>query len=140
MLCKVLPVDFNKSLCTIQIHKCFYTPNESYRFSEAVVQRCSVKKMFFKISQNSQENACARVFLLIKWQAQAFIKKETLAQVFSCEFCEILKNTFFIEHLWTTASDFRPAIARGNAADIANGCQMINQSHLEKYLEIEMNI
>ena len=25
-------------------------------------------------------------------------KKKTLAQVFSCEFCEIFKNTFFIEH------------------------------------------
>ena len=25
-------------------------------------------------------------------------------QVFSCEFCEISKNTFFTEHLWTTAS------------------------------------
>ena len=24
-----------------------------------------------------------------------FIKKETLVQVFSCEFCEISKNTFF---------------------------------------------
>ena len=33
-----------------------------------------------------------------------FIKKETLAQVFSCEFREISKNTFFIEHLWATAS------------------------------------
>ena len=32
-----------------------------------------------------------------------FIKKETLAQVFSCEFCEISKNTFFTEHVWTTA-------------------------------------
>ena len=31
-----------------------------------------------------------------------FIKKETLAQVFSYEFCEISKNTFFTEHLWTT--------------------------------------
>ena len=29
-----------------------------------------------------------------------FIKKETLAQVFSCEFCEISKNIFLIEHLW----------------------------------------
>ena len=28
-----------------------------------------------------------------------FIKKETLAQVLSCEFCEISKNTFFLEHL-----------------------------------------
>ena len=33
-----------------------------------------------------------------------FIKKETLAQVFSCEFSEISKNTFFTEHLWTTVS------------------------------------
>ena len=28
-----------------------------------------------------------------------FIKKEALTQVFSCEFCEISKNTFFTEHL-----------------------------------------
>ena len=31
-------------------------------------------------------------------------KKKTLTRVFSCEFCEILNNTFFTEHLWTTAS------------------------------------
>ena len=30
-----------------------------------------------------------------------FIKKETLAQVFSCEFCEISKNIFFTELLPT---------------------------------------
>ena len=29
-----------------------------------------------------------------------FIKKETLGQVFSCEFCEISRNIFFTEHLW----------------------------------------
>ena len=27
---------------------------------EAVAQRCSVKKMFLEISQNSQENTCAK--------------------------------------------------------------------------------
>ena len=32
------------------------------------------------------------------------IKKETPAQVFSREFFEISKSTFFTEHLWTTAS------------------------------------
>ena len=26
--------------------------------------------------------------------------KETSTQVFSCEYCEILKTVFFIEHLW----------------------------------------
>ena len=28
-----------------------------------------------------------------------FIKKETQSQVLFCEFCEIVKNTFFIENL-----------------------------------------
>ena len=37
--------------------------------SEAVAQRCSVKKAFFKISQNSQENSCARVSFSITLQA-----------------------------------------------------------------------
>ena len=39
------------------------------RKSEAVAQRCSVKKVFLEISQNSQENTCARVSFLIKLQA-----------------------------------------------------------------------
>ena len=30
--------------------------------SEAVIQRCSINKMFLELSQNSQENKCARVF------------------------------------------------------------------------------
>ena len=46
------------------------------------------KKVFLKLSQNSQEA-----------EACNFIKKETLAQVFSCDFCEISKNTFFTDHL-----------------------------------------
>ena len=32
-------------------------------------------------------------------------EEETLEQVFSCEFYEISKNTFFTEHLWKTASE-----------------------------------
>ena len=34
------------------------------------------------------------------WHRLATLLKKTPAQVFSCEFCEILKNTFFTEHLW----------------------------------------
>ena len=33
------------------------------------------------------------------------LKKEALAQVFSCEFYEISKSTFFTEHLRVTASE-----------------------------------
>ena len=60
--------------------------------------------MFLKISQNSQENTCARVSFL-QSEVCNFITKDTLAQVFSCEFCEIFKNIFFTEHLRTTGSD-----------------------------------
>ena len=61
---------------------------------------------FLEIRQNSQENTCARASFLIKLQTWAcnFIDKETLANVFSCEFCEIFRNTCVTEHLWTTAS------------------------------------
>ena len=64
--------------------------------------------MFLNISQNWRENTCARVSILIRLQAIAcnFIKKETLAEVFSCEFWEIIKNIFFTEHLGTTTSVF----------------------------------
>ena len=42
-------------------------------------------------------------FFLLKCNV-ALTKKETREQVFSCEFCESFKNTFFIVHLRTNAS------------------------------------
>ena len=65
--------------------------------SEAVVQ-----KVFLKISQN-----CTRVSFLIKLHALAcnFIKKRDSDTGVSCEFCEIFKNNFFTDHLWTTAPE-----------------------------------
>ena len=50
--------------------------------------------MFLEILQNSQENTCGSLFFNKVAEACYFVKKETLAQVFSCEFCEISKNTF----------------------------------------------
>ena len=38
-------------------------------FLEAVVPRFSVEKVLLEISQNSQENTCARVSFLMKLQA-----------------------------------------------------------------------
>ena len=66
-------------------------------FSQAVVFRFSVEKVFLEFSQNSQENTCARVSFLIK--LQSYFKKDTLTQVFSCEFCEIYRKAFFAEQL-----------------------------------------
>ena len=82
-------------------------PNESI-FTKSSHRRWFYKKMFLNISQISQENTCAKASYLRKLpEACNFIKKETLAQVFSCEFCEIFKNTFFTERLQVTDSDIR---------------------------------
>ena len=88
---------------------------------KAVVRRCSVKKVLLEISQNSQENTCARdsfliklqatrVSFLIKLQACNFIKKRlcrpaTLLKKGLCHRCfpvnfeKFLKTPFFTEHL-----------------------------------------
>ena len=65
-------------------------------FTEAVAHNCSVKKVFLEISQNSQEKTSTRVSFLIKLQASdmQFFKKDSLAEEFSCEFCEISQNNF----------------------------------------------
>ena len=65
--------------------------------------RCSIKKMFLEISQNSQKTPVPESPFFSR-KACNFIKKETLAQVFSCEFCEISKNKFFTEHLFKRIS------------------------------------
>ena len=44
------------------------------------------------------------IFAPVVPEACNFIKKETLTQVFSREFCEISNITFYTEHLRTTAS------------------------------------
>ena len=48
-------------------NKDFFT--RASQIAEAVAQRCSVKKVFLEVLQNSQENICARDSFLIKLQA-----------------------------------------------------------------------
>ena len=73
---------------------------------EATIGGVLQEKVFLEISQNLQENTRVWVSLLIKLQASAcnFIKKETLAQVFSYDFCEVSKNTFSYRTPSVTAS------------------------------------
>ena len=51
------------------IAKTRYQLLQSYPFSEAATGGVLQKKVFLEISQNSQENTCARVSFLIKLQA-----------------------------------------------------------------------
>ena len=79
-------------------------------------RRCSLRKDALRnFAKFTGKHLCLSLFLnkgagrglhwvsfLIKLQAEScnFIEKEPLAQVFSCEFCEISKNTFFTEYLF----------------------------------------
>ena len=59
------------------------------------------EKILCEISQNSKENICAGISFL----------------VFSCEFCEICKNTFFAEQHRTTAPDYSSINSREGSID-----------------------
>ena len=54
----------------------------------------AIKDSYFKMRQHFVQADTATGDVLQK-KVCNFIKKETLAQVFPCEFCEISKNTFF---------------------------------------------
>ena len=61
-------------------------------FTVAAISRSSKNYTFLNIYQTLWK------VLVKKFN---FIKKETLVQVLSCDFCQIFKNTFFTEHpLW----------------------------------------
>ena len=72
----VYKLNLGKLLLTYYFHFIFWF----VFYSEAVAQRCSVKKVFLDISQNSQENTSARVYFLIKntsgWLLIKRIKKK----------------------------------------------------------------
>ena len=64
-----------------------------YRKSESVFPRCSVKKGVLRnFAKFTGKHLCQSLFFN---KVAGFFKKETLIQVFSCEFCEIFKNNFF---------------------------------------------
>ena len=95
------------------------TPNSCFTFPPVRIafhsitttsshRRCSVKKVFLEISQNSQENSCAKVSFL------------TLAQVFSFEFCEIFENTFFYRTPMVAASILHPYSLLENYCSLLN--------------------
>ena len=66
------------------------------RHTEAAVRRCSVKKVFLEISQNSQENTCARVSIFNK-----------VASSRPVNFAKFLRTPFIIEHFWWLLLNYR---------------------------------
>ena len=79
-----------------------------FNSSEAVVRRCSVKKMFLEISQNSQENSCARDSVLITLQAlcQILFFKSLSHRCFPVSFAKFLRTSLFYTTPPVAASAF----------------------------------
>ena len=53
------------------------------------------------INMIQHEQYCL-IILVIGLKVATVLKKETLTQMFSSEFCEISRNNFFIEHIGAT--------------------------------------
>ena len=65
-----------------------------FLYSKEAVRRCLSKQVFLKISQQSKEKICVEFLFNIFAGLKIcnFIKKGTLAQVFSCEFGKLLRT------------------------------------------------
>ena len=69
-----------------------YPSVNEFRFveiTEAVVQKCSVKKVFLKMSQNSQENIRVRVL-----RPPTLLKKRFWHRCFPVNFAKFLRTPF----------------------------------------------
>ena len=112
-----------KSVC--QRSSANFTSNKETSFKKhrtcliiyRICRKSSVKKLLSEISQKSHENTCARVSFLTKLQTS--IIKQTLAQVFFCEFCKSSRNTSSYRtrpedaseiYLWTLAQTYKKCI------------------------------
>ena len=77
----------------------FYIANSKNRSSH---WRCSMKKTVLNnFAKFTGKQLCQSLFFN-KRLFLTFFKRETLAQLFSCEFCEIFQKTLFTEHLRRT--------------------------------------
>ena len=82
------------TLLVIFFVKCLYP--------EAATGGVLSKKMFLEISQNSQENTCARVYFLIKLQSPApatLLQRGSNVDA-SVNFAKLLRTPFSTEHLF----------------------------------------
>ena len=69
--------------------------SQKQAFTDVLQKRCSQKFGNIRKKTPVLESHFDKVAGLKAW---IFIKAETPTQVFSCEYCEIIKNNFFLEH------------------------------------------
>ena len=112
----------------------------SYRSADC--RRCSVKKVFLKILQNSPGNDCARASFLLKLQAQAcnFIKKRLWHSCSQVNFENFLRTPFYgtlpmavcgVNETALLGSHFKVLMVFSDSINPLN--RLLNPSHLLTY-------
>ena len=108
-------------------------------------QRCSVKRGVLKsFTKFTGKHLCQSLFF--NKVAGLRPKKETLVQVFSCEFCESSRTPFFTEHRKAAASEYLkfedlhlPASKIGAALDGKDYCKSFVTFNFAKFRNIFFN-
>ena len=134
---------FNIFYCFCMIVNKFQETLRIYNWVILTTKNAKFSGLYLYMNTNIKEDfqICVSV-PLIKLQAQLqqacnFIKKETRAQMFSCEFCKISKNTFSTECLQTTDSEastikvtYTFKVFRVRSCLMRNDCSQSDQADL----------
>ena len=88
-------------------------------FSEAAIRRFFSKQLFLNSAELTGKHLCRSLFFnkVADLRYATSLEKETLTQVFSCEFCRILKSSFSCRATPVAASVF--LLKMKNLNDIA---------------------
>ena len=110
----------------------FMKAQRNQRYTEAVSQRCSINKVFLEISQEPQENTCARVSFFNKVASLRFatlLKKRLWHRCFPLNFAKFLRTSFLTEHLrWLLLNIYK------NSFEFCVICYMFSDNKLPIHL------
>ena len=74
--------------------------NTDWKMLEAIVRRCSIKKVFLKMSPNSQENQNRFFNKVAGLRSATLLKKRLWSKCFPVNFVKFLRAPISIKHLW----------------------------------------
>ena len=106
-----------------------HLPHHHCYDSEAVDRKCSIKKGVLRnFAKFSGKYLCQSLFFhKITGLRPATLLKKTLAQVFSCDFCKISKNTFYYR---------TPLMATSDYVNISDVCFLVQIEKTSKNLNL----
>ena len=96
---------FTETLKSIVSDDCWFK-KLFWRGKEAIAGKCSVKKVFFKLLLNSQENSCVGVFFWIELQVSGILRPTTLLKkrlqhsCFPVNFINLVLQSTYEGFLW----------------------------------------